>query len=35
VRAVQMGVAPFALLDVVKAFAAAAISGPRRRAPSK
>jgi biotin transport system substrate-specific component len=30
-RAVQVGVAPFALLDVVKAFIAAAISTPRRR----
>jgi len=35
VRAVQMGIAPFALLDIVKAFVAAAISGPRRRAASK
>jgi biotin transport system substrate-specific component len=35
VRAVQIGIAPFALLDIVKAFVAAAISGPRRRAPSK
>jgi len=30
-RAVQMGIAPFALLDVAKAFVAAAISGSRRR----
>ena len=30
-RAVQVGVAPFALFDVVKAFVAAAISGSRRR----
>ena len=30
-RAVQVGIAPFALLDVVKALIAAAISGPRRR----
>jgi len=30
-RAVEVGVVPFALLDVVKAFIAAAISGPRRR----
>jgi biotin transport system substrate-specific component len=34
-RAMQVGVAPFALLDVVKAFVAAAISGPRRRVPAK
>jgi len=30
-RAVEVGVVPVALLDVVKAFVAAAISGPRRR----
>jgi biotin transporter BioY len=35
VRAVQVGVAPFALLDVGKAFAAAAISGTRRRQSTK
>ena len=28
-RAIQLGVTPFALLDIVKAFVAAAISGPR------
>jgi biotin transporter BioY len=28
-RAVQLGVTPFAALDLVKAFIAAAISGPR------
>jgi len=33
VHAVQMGIAPFAVLDIAKAFIAAAISGPRRRAP--
>lgn len=34
-HAIQIGIAPFALLDVAKAFVAAAISGPRRRAPIK
>jgi biotin transport system substrate-specific component len=34
-HAVQIGIAPFAVLDVVKAFVAAAISGPRRRTPIK
>jgi biotin transport system substrate-specific component len=34
-RAVQIGVAPFALLDIVKALIAAAISGPRRRSTVK
>lgn len=34
-RAVQVGVAPFALLDVGKAFVAAAISGSRRRQATK
>ncbi|HEX8942647.1 MAG TPA: biotin transporter BioY [Gemmatimonadaceae bacterium] len=35
VRAVQVGVAPFALLDLGKAFVAAAISGSRRRPSTK
>jgi biotin transporter BioY len=30
-RAVQVGIAPFALLDLAKAFVAALISGSRRR----
>jgi len=34
-RAVQAGVVPFALLDLAKAFVAAAISGPRRRRIAK
>ena len=34
-RAVQAGIAPFALLDLVKAFVAASISGPRRRTANK
>jgi biotin transport system substrate-specific component len=33
--AVQVGIVPFALLDVVKALVAAAISGPRRRSATK
>jgi biotin transport system substrate-specific component len=34
-RAIQVGAAPFALLDLGKAFVAAAISGPRRRKSAK
>jgi biotin transport system substrate-specific component len=33
VRAIQLGVTPFAALDVVKAFVAAAVSVPRTRRP--
>ena len=29
-RAVQLGITPFAALDIVKAFAAAAVTGPRK-----
>jgi hypothetical protein len=32
---VQVGIVPFALLDVGKALVAAAISGPRRRSATK
>jgi biotin transport system substrate-specific component len=34
-RAVQVGIVPFVLLDLAKAFTAAAISGPRRRPDHK
>ena len=33
--AVRVGIVPFALLDVIKALVAAAISGPRRRSATK